>query len=173
MTLQQFFDLPEDNSGWTYELDRGELIKTPPSVARHELMKNWVAELLIPFVERAKLGVVLVESGFTLDPESWRRPDVSFLCRDRVTRLDLDEPLVGAPDIAIEVVSPSDSQRMLTHKVQHLLEAGAAEVWMVYPDSREVNVVSTQGERWLGVEETLDSPVLPGLSLPVRSLFED
>jgi Uma2 family endonuclease len=173
MTLQQFFDLPEDDSGWTYELDRGELIKTPPSVAKHELMKNWIAELLMPFAEKATLGVVLVESGFTLEPESWRRPDVSFLCRDRVTKLDLDEPLAGAPDLAIEVVSPSDSQRRLTHKVQHFLETGTTEVWIVYPDSREVNVISTQSERWLGFEETIESPVLPGLSLPVRSFFED
>ncbi len=173
MTLQQFFDLPEDDSGWTYELDRGELIKMPPSAAKHELLKNKIARLLAPFVERANLGLVLVETGFTLDPESWRRPDVSFLRHDRVAKLDPDEPLEGAPDLAIEVVSPSDSKRVLNKKVRHFLDTGTAEVWMVYPDSREVNVVSTQGERWLGVEETLESPVLPGLSLPVRSLFED
>jgi Uma2 family endonuclease len=173
MTLQQFFDLPEDDSGWTYELDRGELIKMPPSAAKHELLKNKIARLLAPFVERAKLGLVLVETGFTLDPESWRRPDVSFLRSNRVAKLDPDEPLEGAPDLAIEVVSPSDSKRALNKKVRHFLDMGTAEVWMVYLDSREVNVISTQSERWLGVEETLESPVLPGLSLPVGSLFED
>lgn len=173
MTLQQFFDLPEDDSGWTYELDRGELIKMPPSAAKHELVKNTIAELLMPFVRSKKLGRILVETGFTLDPESWRRPDVSFLRHDRVAKLDPDEPLDGAPDLAIEVVSPSDSKRVLNKKVRHFLDTGTAEVWMVYPDSREVNVISTQGGRWLGVEETIESPVLPGLSIPVRSLFED
>src|SRR5713226_8562698 len=107
-TLRQFYELPDDDSGYTYELDHGELIKMPPSPAKHERIKNRIAKLLILALQKLDLGEVLVETGFEIDLESWRRPDVSFIGKERVKQIDDEKPLAGAPDIAIEVYSVSD-----------------------------------------------------------------
>jgi len=173
-TLQQFYELPEDESGYTYELDRGELIKMPPSPAKHERIKNRIAKLLILALQKSDLGEVLVETGFEIDSESWRRPDVSFIGKERVKQIDDEKPLAGAPDIAIEVYSVSDSIRILNRKVRHFLETGSQAVWVIYPNSKEVNIISKTADTWLGEGDTLESPdLLPGLSIPVRKLFED
>lgn len=173
ITLEEFFRMPEDDTGYTYELDRGELIAMPPSAAKHEIVNNRIAEVLILFLQGKSLGTVLTETGFTIDPESWRRPDVSFVRAERLRQIDREKPLEGAPDLAVEVYSPSDSMRVLTRKVRHYLETGVKAVWVVYPDPREVQVVEPAGERWLGEADVLDAPeILPGFSIPVKSLFE-
>jgi Uma2 family endonuclease len=173
LTLEQFFELPESDQGVTYELDEGELIVMPPSPAKHERIKNRIARILNRLLNDKGLGEVHVESGFVLDAESWRRPDVAFIRSERLRQIDNEKPFQGSPDLAIEVYSPPQSRGQLARKVQHFLEAGTQTVWVVYPDTKEVNVLASSGERWLGEEDTLEAPELvPGFSVVVRELFQ-
>jgi Uma2 family endonuclease len=76
------------------------------------------------------------------------------------------------PDIAVEIVSPSESASALERKVDAYLAGGIAEVWVVYPATRHVFVHTGGGIRKLADAEALASPLLPGWSLPVRNLIE-
>lgn len=168
ITFEQFSQLPEDEN--KYELDRGELITLPPNAAEHEYVKNRIARLLDRFVDSQHLpGMVYSESGFAVDPESYRIPDVAY----RRTIQRGPQPLTGAPDLAIEVHSTSDSPRYISRKIAHLRETGTHTVWVVYPQFQEVHVVDPSGERWLTAADTLEAPeLLPGFSLPVSKLFD-
>ena len=80
----------------------------------------------------------------------------------------------GAPDIAVEVISPSDSASHLQKKVGEYLDAGSHAVWVVYPDTREVHVFGPTGAvRVLKGADTLEIPdLLPGLSIPLAAIFD-
>src|SRR5579871_626866 len=79
-----------------------------------------------------------------------------------------------APDLAVEILSPSDSFRQLTRKVKQYLAAGCLTVWVIHPERREVDVYGADGtDGELGVEDMLEAPeLLPGLSFRVAELFE-
>jgi Uma2 family endonuclease len=135
----------------------------------YDLLNNWL--------ERRPLGEIFFpDTGFVLsrEPATLRGPNLSFLRQDRVGRMDPDRNVEGAPDLAIEVVSPSDSAQALNKKVDQYLRSGAQSVWVVYPYIRQVHVHTAQGVRKLAAEEILEQPdLLPGFSAPVRTLFED
>jgi Uma2 family endonuclease len=79
----------------------------------------------------------------------------------------------GAPDLAVEVVSPGDTAAYLESKIQDYLGGGAQRVWVVYPDTRSVVVHQPNGTaRRYGADDTLtDEELLPGFSLPLEELF--
>jgi len=78
-----------------------------------------------------------------------------------------------APDLAVEVFSPSDSPAQLMRKIKQYLAAGAHTIWVVYPEQKQVHVIEAAGaDRILDAADTLDCPeLLPGFSVPVESLF--
>ena len=173
LTLGQFFALPEfdENRDRDYELDHGELICLPPQPYEHELVKNTIADLLRPFL--AGRGRVFVEAGFITDPESWRKPDVSVFWNERLANWNRKDPLEGTPELCVEVHSPSESQRTQKRRAAHLLETGARIVWVIYPDTREVQILTPESERWLEESDELTCPeLLPELRIFVRAIFD-
>jgi Uma2 family endonuclease len=104
---------------------------------------------------------VLKDSPMTL-----RGPDVAIILNAHPGRVHPDEIIRGAPDIAIDVAAPRN------RVVAEYLEAGASEVWLVYPDAREIHIYSqTNPLRLLRKTDTLTSETLPGFSIPVASVF--
>lgn len=111
MTADELLDLPDDGFH-RCELVRGELITMPPPGAQHGGTAATVVELLAPHVRKQRLGKVLGESGFRLEtgPDTVRGPDAAFIARERVPADGLPEKYwPGAPDLAVEVVSPGDT----------------------------------------------------------------
>jgi Uma2 family endonuclease len=93
----------------------------------------------------------------------------------RKSRLqDPDEYFDGAPDLAIEIVSPGDDASDLRQKVKQYLDAGALIVWVVYPRTEQVEIYTPGNTaRILGIEDTLEAPeLLPGFRLPVRAILQ-
>src|SRR5712692_3708459 len=174
LSWEAFEQLPDD--GMHREIIQGELITLPPPKSIHSLVASKAAEALRPFRERG-LGRVLLEAGYKLseDPATWIQPDVSFLREDRVRATAPDGYFIGAPELAIEVVSPSESARDLDRKVEALLAAGGQQVWVVHTESRKVRVFLRDGTSYSrGVNDTLSAPeLLPGWELAVAKLFED
>ena len=128
-------------------------------------------------VRAGSLGVVLVECGFVLsdDPSTVRIPDVSFVARGHMPGDGLPRGYFrGGPDLAVEVVSPSDKAGELAVKTADYLTAGTQQVWIVEPNTRTVAVYKPGGAaRVYGADDTLDGgDLLPGLALPVGELFE-
>lgn len=175
LSLEEFEQLEDD--GMPRELDEGELITMSPTKRKHGRIQNAVSFVLNQFLERSPIGEVYVsETGFLLSrgPATLRAPDVAFV---RAERSDQESPegyLEGAPDLAVEVVSPSETARHITRKVVQYLRHGGHTVWVVYPEAEEVHVFEASGgHRVLQAEQLLEAPeLLPGFSVPVRRLFQ-
>jgi Uma2 family endonuclease len=118
-----------------------------------------------------------MEAGHKLsaDPPTWIEPDVSVLRIERVRATNEDGYFIGSPELAVEVVSPSETARDLNRKIDALLAGGSLAVWVIYPEEKEVRVFVPGGSSYTRrMNETLTIPeLLPGWELPVAKLFED
>lgn len=173
LTFEEFQKLPEQE-GMHYELDQGELLMEPSPAARHNLIRQRIANKTMDFVESHSLGIVLEEMDFRLAPDTVRNPDVAFVTAEHLKKIDLDRsPIDGAPALAVEVISPSNTAQDTVKKTQQYLGAGCRSVWIVYPTLRLVEVHSTAGVRQVREPETLrEETLLPGFSLSLRYVFE-
>jgi Uma2 family endonuclease len=94
------------------------------------------------------------------------------LSNERIRTTPPDSYCAGAPELAIEVVSPSDSAEDLELKAEHYLHGGAHEVWIVYPRTKTVHLLKTGSVKIFSQTDTLESPdLLPGFSLKIADLF--
>lgn len=176
LTIEAFLRLPDDD-GDRMELVRGQVVREPPPGARHGGVIVELTTALHAFVGRHGLGRVLTHAGFILseEPPTVRAPDIAFVRAERLPGRGLPSGyLPGAPDLAVEVVSPSNSPAATAEKVRDYLAAGARQVWVVDPRAREIAVHGADGEaRHLGPDDLLDADeVLPGFAMRVREVLE-
>ncbi len=172
LTADELWKMPDDDSV-RHELDEGELIEMPPGGFRHSRTGIRIAARLSFFAEQNNLGSVCgPDYGYRLNDYTVRAPDVSFVRHERF--VDTEKYFPGPPDLAVEVRSPSDSIRQLRRKVKQYFDAGTHTVWIVYPNTREVEVRTAAGEeRVLGVGDTIDCPeLLPGFSVKIDEFFD-
>jgi Uma2 family endonuclease len=177
MTAEELLRLPSAMDGRRHELVRGELRTMSPPGFEHGDLTTEFGIPLRNYVTTHELGrVVIGEVGFqlTTDPDTVRAPDVAFVRRERLEvagRVPGYWP--GAPDLAVEVISPNDLYTEVDEKVAQWLEHGARLVFVVNPRRRTVAVHRPgQSVRILGVDDVLDGEdVVPGWTLPVRDLF--
>ncbi len=176
MTMEEIYDLPDD--GRRYELMAGWLICEPVPGARHGRVAAALVELLRGHARRRRLGVVFTaDAGYVLarHPDTLRGPDVSFVSRERFTRVgDVTTPFPGPPDLAVEVVSPSDRSSDIHAKVGDYLAGGTRLVWVVDPESERITVYrSLLSPRILtGTDRLEGEDVLPGFAVTVAEVFE-
>ena len=175
MTADELFRLPDDNC--RYALVRGELQRMTPAGFRHGAI---VANLTVPVgqhVRARRLGIVCgAETGFVLErnPDTVLAPDLAFVRRERIPASGVPATFWdGAPDLAVEVLSPGDSRRETAAKESAWLSAGARVVWVADPRDASVTVHEPRRPvRRLGASDVLDgAPLLPGLQLPVGEVF--
>lgn len=173
-TAEQLLNAPSD-LGWC-ELVRGELIMVSPAKGRHGLIAVRITHALVSFLETKELGQVFDSStGFFLarDPDTVRAPDVSFVTKERLKEQDLDAFLEGAPDLAVEVLSPSNTAAEMRNRMKEFFAAGCRVVWIVDPHQRSVVIHRPNaGPVILAEDDTLtEEELLPGFSLIVREVF--
>ncbi|HET6342461.1 MAG TPA: Uma2 family endonuclease [Gemmatimonadota bacterium] len=173
LTIEEFERLPDDGS--RVELVRGQLVREPPAGFEHSSLGVEIAAILRQFVRGRALGkVVGSDAGFVLfdEPPTVRAPDVAFVAEDRLT-FDPKGFAPLAPDLAVEIVSPSNTVSEVHVKVMDYLEAGTRVVWVVEPGSRSVTVYRSRDEiRLLTGDEELDAePVLPGFRVNLSEVF--
>jgi Uma2 family endonuclease len=173
LTLEQFAQLPGDDA--RHEMDAGTLITLPPAKSLHSRIARSVFIAIQACLDKAGLREAFSEAGYVLsqEPLTIRQPDISVLGKDRIAATDADSYFQGAPDLAVEIVSPSDSAQDLESKVKQYLQAGAKQVWVLYPKTRNIYVFSgTQSPRILEENQTLEGgELLPGFSVKVADLF--
>ncbi len=175
LTADEYLRTPDD--GLRHALQAGLLIAEPQPFPRHAQIQARLTRVLAEFVDSRDLGVVLTEGGFLLsrNPDTVRAPDVSFV---RADRFDAEEAargyFRGAPDLAIEIVSPSNRPGETHAKVADYLAAGATLVWVIDPIHRLVAVYrSLLAPRRIGADGVLDGEdVLPGFSVPIADVLK-
>ena len=178
-TAEEFWEialLPE-NADKRLALVDGEIIEMPPSSQINTVIAMRIGSFFNAFVIPRDLGYVTgADGGYTLTVHNARQPDVAFISKARHPVLEgVAFPI--APDLAVEVISPSESSNDVLKKVQRYIEAGTQLVWTVYPLEQTVYVWTPAPDGGLhvktfGIEDTLDGgDVLPGFTLKVRDIF--
>ena len=158
-----------------YELDEGELIEmTRPRVGHNRVVMK-MTQVFIQYLLKNPVGELFTSDNlFVLGPTTKRAPDLSFILADRASKIDPSKDIADAPDLAVEVLSPTDRAAAMRRKMKQYFAAGARVVWLVHPELREVEVWdSASGPvRVVGDGDTLESrDLLPGFSYRVSDLF--
>jgi len=175
VTAEQLARMPYDGS--RYELIAGELKLMVPAGWEHGAVGGRLHSLLGHHVMEHRLGEVFEgETGFLLarDPDTVRAPDVAFVGKGRFAAAPLQDAYwPGAPDLAVEVVSPGDTQREIDEKVKGWLDAGAAMVWVANPAWRTVTVYRSASDIKTLTEkdELTGEDAVPGFRCRVAELF--
>ena len=168
MTLEEF--LESDLEG--YEYVKGELILMPAASAEHGLIGARVFLRLGMYVHENQLGeVVTPDTGFQVG-ERVLKPDVAFLSTARLPD-DLSKAFPIPPDVAVEVISPTDAVWNVLEKAQAYLDAGTQMVWIIESVMKTVTVYRSETDiKLLTREDTLTGEdVVQGFSCPVSQLF--
>jgi Uma2 family endonuclease len=170
LTVEEFARIFEQRDCF-YELVEGELITVSPGMFLHNYVRDRLLRLLAAFVEDHRLGMVVSEQPFHLFGTTVRYPDVAFVRSGRV--LPPHKFPEGAPDLAVEIISPSNTPSYMDRRISDFFAAGSARVWVVYPEEREVYVHGMNGMVRHGGDDLLEDPeLLPGFSVKASSLFE-
>ena len=180
ISAERFFDII-DSPGYedrSVELVDGEIIEmSKPSGLHGQIAMRLGARMFI-YVESKGLGTVTAaETGFLLERnpdgrDTVRALDIAFLSRASAPAVLPDHLVDVAPDLAVEVISPSNKVADMQRKIRQLLAAGTALIWIVHPETRTVEVHTRSGATTLEEDDTLrGGDVLPGFEIPVREIF--
>ena len=176
VTVEELLNMPDD--GFRYELVRGELRKMSPAGQLHGEYAMAIGAPMAVHVKQNGLGkVYAAETGFRLatDPDHVRAPDAAFISNERLEDVGESHGFVsGAPNVAIEVISPSDRYTDVEEKVADWLDAGTLAVILVDPRRRVVKVHRSSTDiAMLTVEDTLAiDDIVPRWQMPVGEIFE-
>jgi Uma2 family endonuclease len=175
-TDEEFMALPDD--GGRYELVDEQVVDMGNSGMEHGNISAYLCGLIELYVRPKKLGVTCDSStAFTLKSGNKRSPDVSFVSKERLQGLRrLPKGFFqGAPDLAIEVISPSNTFEEIYTKLVEYFDNNCRVVWVINPDERSVVVYrQPQPDRLLKMTDSLDGEeVIPGFTLPVAQLFAE
>ena len=175
MTAEELFDLPADD--YKYELVAGELIRMAPTGGEHGVLTVRIGRILDEYVEAHDLGICSgAETGFILRraPDIVRAPDAAFIAKARIPETGIPKTYWPfAPDLAVEVTSPSDRFSAVQTKIAEYFSAGTRLVWVIEPATRTVYAYrSAHDVQALGEDDELSgADVLPGFRYAVGRLF--
>lgn len=175
MTAEELLEKPED--GFRYELVKGEPRRMAPAGNVHGyIAANFLGPLQLHARDNGLGRVYAAETGFKLssDPDTVRAPDVAFVSQARLDEVgEVPGYWPGAPDLAVEVVSPSDTHAEVTEKSLAWLEAGCRMVLAADPSQRTVTVYRSREDIRIltGGDVIVGADVVPGFGLPVAELF--
>ena len=174
LTFEEFEQLP-DQPG-KRELVRGELIELPPAELKHNRVSHRIYKRVDAAIEQAhscgearSLGETFHETGYLLQRKNWLQPDVSVTHAGQIEGKYFE----GAPAIAIEVISPSNTPKRIAVKTELYFECGALEVWCFFPKTKHVTIQDSGGVREIVADALITTPLLPGLELPLQEIFGD
>ena len=171
LTAEELFNMPDD--GRKYELVRGELTTISPAGPRHSVVALQIGAHLLAFVKRTGIGTAFgADCGFILErnPDTVRAPDAAFATRPG----PLEETgfYRGAPDLAVEVISPVDRRSEVEAKAREYLAAASRMVIIVDPRKQTATVHTPTAITQLTIDDTIDGgDVVPGWKLLLREIF--
>jgi len=177
LTSDQFLALPEecDQNGNAVhqELIHGEVVTMPHAAQRHDIIRGNILGLLFAYLlPRGEIGLrALPDAAFVVSGNDTFVPDACVIAIDRLDPGN-HKYIQGAPEIAIEVVSPSESAAYLKIKTDTYLANGSRSVWIVFPEVRSVMIYTGDAVREVKGQQSISDPLLAGFSCSVAEFFE-
>lgn len=172
LTYEDYAALPED--GPRYELIGGQLFEMPSPTRAHQELVVRLLMLLRSFVDASKLGKVYVAPfDIRLSPHDVVQPDIIYVSRERASGYGPNY-LMGGPDLAVEVLSPSTRERDLTVKRDLYAAADVTELWFADIEASSIQPLSLNKGQYVPIPESngvLESAVLPGLQVETETLL--
>jgi Uma2 family endonuclease len=175
ITFEEFRQFPID--GKRYELVRGEVHVTPAPATRHQAIVQNLSGNLWPFVIKNRLGEVWTAPlDVRLSEDTAFQPDLIFVSNARAGIIQEDW-IAGAPDLVVEVSSPSTAAYDRATKLPKYADSGVSEFWLIDSQVKTVEVLKLEGKKYfvdatLAGEQVLTSNLFPGWQLPLCDLFD-
>ena len=175
LDFEQFRQLPDD--GRRYELVRGEAHLTPSPATKHQIILARIHASLEGYISRTHLGRVLFAPlDVRLSTDTALQPDLIFVANAHAAIVQEDY-IRGAPDLVVEILSPSTAAHDRATKLPLYAEAGLKELWMIDPQAKTVEMPKLQGNKYLveaalAGSRALTSTYFPGWELPLQDLFD-
>lgn len=173
-TIAEYMALPDD--GKRYELVKGVLVEMPGPSGRHGKIIFELSAYLKNYLDTHSLGVGFSGTAFVLDLVNnvVRVPDLAFVTTERARGINYDEAFPAPPDLAIEIMSPTDKWSAVVEKVGEYQQAGVPLVWVIDPFDKGVFIYRLHHPRQtLNEDGELDGgDMLPGFKLKISKLFE-
>lgn len=175
VTAEQLEQFPRDDR--RYELVRGRVVPMTPVNVEHGRVVVRAGSLIAWHLQGRDAGIVGAEIGFILatDPDTVRAPDVAFIRRDRMPPRDARGFFKGAPDVAIEVLSPDDRPSEVREKVEEYLAHGVAVAIVIDPQARTVAIHRplTPATTFRADDDVIDlEDAIPEFRCRLREIFE-
>jgi Uma2 family endonuclease len=174
LTLDEYLKLPETKP--YNEFVGGELVQKTMGTLGHSIVQNLLGFALGIYLRANPIGIAVTELRCIFGPaggEAARLPDVAFIAAHRVRGAMWNGPFYGAPDLAVEILSPDDRWVDVMAKLRFYLENGVRLVWLVDPIGRTVMVLSSPSESHILTESEVltGGDVLPGFSVAVAEIL--
>jgi Uma2 family endonuclease len=173
-TFEEFVELPELDNAGRYELSEGELIEVDVTGHKHGKIQCILDKAFTLFLQDTPLGELYPNTGFKLAERTYRAPDLAFLQTSKIPPVD-DTSLAVPPDLAIEIISPTDDWRGIIKKVREYQQAEVSLIWLIDPYMTCVMVFHQKDgyPTILTLEDELDGEdVVKNFKLKVSTLFD-
>lgn len=173
-TYEDYANLPE---GASYQLIGGQLIMMPAPIPYHQKVSMRLAFQLYEYVERKKQSGEIYHAPIDvyLEETETYQPDIIFISKEMLGIIK-EEKIEGAPDLVIEILSPSTAYYDLRHKKEIYAKHGVKEYWIVDPIEKSIEVYENKNSKFMltvtvEVEGTIKSAVISGFELKLSTIF--
>jgi Uma2 family endonuclease len=171
MTVEEFVRMSTADTE-SYELVDGEPVLLSSPTPLHSIIRERMVRLVWTYFDSNPIGGAFGETDCRISEDTVRKPDLGIFLGERWQQLDFKKvPVPFAPDIAMEVLSPSEQAMEVNRKVRDYLTGGSREVWLLDPENGEVHVRTKVGIRILEGSDALETALLPGFSVGVGRLL--
>jgi Uma2 family endonuclease len=170
LTIDDFEKLP-DEIAYYHELVNGELVDVSGNTLDHNQLRDLLIAMLLFFVKEHKLGRVIGEQEYDFGGNA-HGPDVSFFGPEKAGLAEKKRVQRFVPDLAIEIVSDTDTFGKLVKKVSRYRQCGTREAWILDIDSRRAFLFSESGDANLDENGLFESNQIPGFSIRLGDLFD-
>lgn len=171
LTIEDFENLP-DEIAHNHELVDGELIDVSGNIGAHNELRDLIVEILRPYVRQYKLGKIMSEQEYDFEGNA-HGPDVSFFGTSKLPLYDRKRRVQRfVPDLAIEIVSQSDTFKSLMKKARRYLACGTQDVWIFSIETREALCYSGTQRMFLDEQAEFSSDLIPGFAIRIVDLFD-
>ena len=177
LTYEEYLDTPEIEG--RFDIVDGEMIMAPSPIPEHQITSREFFRILDPFVVERNLGILLfapLDIVIRRNPLRTRQPDLLLLSNESFARIDRHLPIEEAPELAIEILSPSNTRRRIQDVLTDYTAIGVKECWLVSLAARTIEVLTLVNGEWqrlalLGIGDRMRSEVLAGLDVEVGQFF--